>query len=167
MSELQDLIERYGRGAEQVATAVADCLGPETDYRPAPGKWTVREILAHLADTQIVIGMRLRMILAQNNPKLGAFDQDLWAKNLQYSARNTSAAIETFSRLRAEDHELLKRCSATAFERTGLHEERGVQTLRQIVEQQVAHVDGHIRQMEQVRAAYKEYAARNTAAQSR
>ena len=56
--------------------------------RPAPGKWSIAEILAHLADAELVIGYRVRLMLAANGTPLQAFDQDLWADTFQYSGRD-------------------------------------------------------------------------------
>ena len=133
----------------------------EADFKPAEDRWSVRQIVCHLSDTQIVTGMRLRLILAQEHPTLGAFDQEAWAKNLNYNQRKISQAIETFRRLRTEDFELLKDLPETAYERTGNHVERGLVTLGQLVEQQALHVESHVRQIQAVRAAYKEYKAKS------
>ena len=136
------------------------CAGQEADFKPAPEKWSVRQVVCHLADTQIVIAMRIRLILAEENPTLGAFDQEAWAKNLDYGKRKISQAIETFRRLRGEDYELMKDLPESAFERTGMHVERGLVTLGAIVEQQAVHLESHVKQIQAVRAAYKEHKAK-------
>src|ERR1700759_4231685 len=102
MSELADLLERFRRGAELVAVATTGAAGPELDFMPAPGKWGVRTIVCHLADAEAVNVMRFRLMLAEENPPLLAFDQEKWAANLDYSKRKISQALETFRRLRSE-----------------------------------------------------------------
>jgi hypothetical protein len=79
---------------------------------------------------------------------------------LDYGKRKISQAIETFRRLRGEDHELMKDLPESAFARTGMHVERGLETLGGIVEQQAIHVESHVKQIQAVRAAYKEHKAR-------
>jgi hypothetical protein len=164
MSQIADVLERFRRGGELLSTVTLGCAGTEADFKPSEDKWSVRQIVCHLSDTQIVIGMRLRLILAEDHPTLGAFDQEAWAKNLNYSVRKISQAIETFRRLRADDYELLKDLPPEAFERTGNHVERGVLTLGQMVEQQAQHVESHVRQIQGVRAAYKEFRLKNAPA---
>jgi len=160
MSQIADALERFRRGGELLSTALMGCAGQEADFKPAPEKWSVRQLVCHLADTQIVIAMRIRLILAEENPTLGAFDQDAWANNLDYGKRKISQAIETFRRLRGEDYELMKDLPESAFERTGMHVERGLLTLGGMVEQQAVHVESHVKQIQGVRAAYKEFKAR-------
>ena len=151
MSQIADALERFRRGGELLSTATMGCAGQEADFKPAPEKWSVRQLVCHLADTQIVIAMRIRLILAGGEPhSWGAFDQDAWAKNLDYGKRKTSQAIRTFRRLRGEDHELMKDLPESAFQRTGMHVERGRETLGGIVEQQAVHLENHVRQIQAV-----------------
>ena len=119
MSELADLLERFRRGAELVAVATTGAAGPVLDFRPAEGKWGVRTIVCHLADTEIVLSMRLRQVLAESNPILPAIEQDAWAERLDYGKRKLSQALDTFRRTRAENYELLKDLPEEAFARTG------------------------------------------------
>jgi hypothetical protein len=164
MSHIADALERFRRGGELLSTATMGCAGQEADFKPAPEKWSVRQLVCHLADTQIVVAMRIRLILAEENPTLGAFDQEAWARNLDYGKRKISQAIETFRRLRGEDHELMKDLPESAFERTGMHVERGLLTLGGMVEQQAVHLENHVKQIQAVRAAYKEHKAKLAAA---
>jgi hypothetical protein len=155
MSELKDLLERYRRGAELIATAMTGAAGPELDFRPTPEKWSLRQIVAHIADSEIVAADRFRRIIAEDKPTLMAFDQDAWAKNLDYARRKTSESIETFRRLRGENYELIKDLPAPVFERTGNHSERGPITLQRHLETMAAHAESHARQIREVREAYK------------
>src|SRR5882757_5082059 len=68
--------------------------------RPAPAKWSIAEILAHLADAELVIGYRIRLILASNGTAIQAFDQDAWAETFNYSRRDPKTSLETFRTLR-------------------------------------------------------------------
>ncbi len=160
MSELGNLLERFRRGPELVATLMTGAAGSELDFAPEPGKWSVRQIVAHLADAEIVAAGRFRRVIAEDNPAITAYDQDAWAKNLNYSRRKTSESLETFRRIRAENYELLKDLPESAFERTGTHSERGTVTLRQLVEMYASHPEAHARQLQAVRQQYKQAKAK-------
>src|SRR5712692_7950167 len=103
MSELTELLERFRRGGELLAVATTGAAGPELDFKPAPDKWCVRQIVCHLADSEAVNVMRLRKILAEDNPILQSFNGETWAERLDYGKRKISQAIETFRRLRTEN----------------------------------------------------------------
>src|SRR5579863_2674607 len=76
-------------------------MGPErADKSPAPGKWSIRQIVAHLADCELVFAHRMRQVLAEENPTLVAFDQEAWARNLDYARRKPKQSLDTFRRLR-------------------------------------------------------------------
>lgn len=156
MSEIAEILERYRRGPEVIATLMTGAAGPELDFRPAPDKWCVRQIVAHLADAEIVAADRFRRIIAEDRPTLIGFNQDAWAKNLNYAKRKTSESVEMFRRLRTDCHELLKEQPPEVFERTGNHNERGVVTLRQLVEGMAGHAESHALQIRQVRDAYRQ-----------
>ena len=130
-------------------------FGEEEDFIPAPGKWSIRQIVAHLADGELVGAHRLRQVAAEENPTLIAFDQDAWTRNLDYSRRKPKQSLETFRRIRAENYELLKELPESAFERTGNHSENGLMTLRRLLEGYAQHAESHARQMVEIREEYK------------
>ncbi len=159
MSEIAELLERFRRGAELVAATTTGAAGSELDWTPGPGKWSVRQIVCHLADSEIVGADRFRRIIAEENPAIVAYDQDAWARNLDYTRRKISHALETFRRLRGENHELLKDLPASVFERTGTHSERGPVTLRSTLETYARHAESHAAQIRDVRQQYKQWRA--------
>ncbi len=159
MSEVPELLERLRRGAELVAVSMTGAAGSELDFVPEPGKWSMRQIVAHLADSEMVAGMRLRRIMAEDHPRLEAYDQDAWATNLDYARRKTSQALETFRRIRGENYELLKDLPAGAFEREGWHSERGSMTLKQLLQLMAEHAENHAAQLRTRRAEFKAHKA--------
>ncbi len=161
MGELAELLERFRRGPEVVAASITGAAGPELDFKPAPDKWSIRQILCHLADSEIVASDRFRRIIAEDNPRIVAYDQNAWASNLDYQRRRTSQALETFRLLRAENHELLKNLPEAAFERQGVHSERGPVTLLDQLRTHVQHVEKHSEQMRTARTAYKAFKSTN------
>ena len=101
MSDIPALLERFRRGPEVLATVLTGVYGEEEDFATAPGKWSVRQILAHLADGELVGAHRMRQVIAEDNPTLIAFDQDAWTRNLEYARRKPKQSLETFRRIRA------------------------------------------------------------------
>jgi hypothetical protein len=156
MSEVPELLERFRRGAELVASSLTGAAGSEVDFRPAPDKWSVRQIVAHLADSEMIAGIRFRSILAEDNPTLIRADQSKWAENLDYARKKPSHSLETFRRIRAENYELLKEMPESAFERTGNHTERGRTTLLDWLRIFAVHAEKHTQQIRDTRAAFKQ-----------
>ncbi|HVX65348.1 MAG TPA: DinB family protein [Bryobacteraceae bacterium] len=156
MSDISELLERYRRGPEVIATLMTGAAGAELDFRSAPERWTLRQIVAHLADSELVGADRFRRVIAEDNPTLIGYDQNAWAANLNYAKRKTSESVEMFRRLRADCYELLKDLPPETFERQGNHSEAGPLTLRQLVQRMADHAESHARQIQQVRDAYRQ-----------
>src|SRR5664280_892114 len=155
MSDIPALLERFRRGPELLAVVLTGVFGDEEDFLPAPGKWSIRQIVAHLADAELVGAQRFRQVVAEDNPTLVAFDQDAWARNLDYARRKPKQSLETFRRIRAENYDLLKGLAQPAFDRSGNHTANGPMTLRQLLEGYAGHSESHARQLQEMREAYK------------
>jgi hypothetical protein len=155
MSDLPALLERFRRGPEVLATVLTGVFGEEEDFTPAPGKWSIRQIVAHLADAELVGAHRFRQVIAEDNPTLVAFDQDAWTRNLDYARRKPKQSLETFRRIRAENYELLKELPESAFERSGNHTENGPMTLGRLLEGYAGHAETHARQLQEIREEYQ------------
>ena len=155
MPEIPAILERYRRGPELLAVVLTGVFGEEEDFRIAPEKWSIRQIVAHMADGEIVGAHRFRQILAEDMPTLVAYNQDQWAANLDWSRRKPKQSLESFRRMRAENYELLKEQSAQAFDRAGNHTERGRVTLGELLELFANHDENHARQMQTIREEYK------------
>lgn len=162
MSEIAPILERFRRGAELLAVATTGAAGPELDFKPE-GKWSVRQIVCHLADAEAVAAMRLRQMVAEENPTMLAWDQNAWADRLDYEKRKISQALELFRVLRASNYELLKDLPESAFARMGTHSVRGPMSLLQLVTLFAEHAENHATQLRGVRAAYKEHRAKTVA----
>jgi hypothetical protein len=155
MPEISALLERFRRGPELLAVVLTGVFGEEEDFTPAPGKWSPRQMIAHVADAELVAAHRFRQMLAEDNPTLIAFDQDKWTANLDYSKRKPKQSLETFRRIRAENYDLLKDLPPAAFERKGNHTERGSITVLNLMEGMAQHAESHARQLQELRDAYK------------
>ena len=118
--------------------------------RPEPGKWSIGEILAHLADAELVVGFRLRLILASNGTPIQAFDQDAWADTFSYSRRDPKTSLETFRLLRENNLRLLSSVPRGLWKNYGQHQERGKESVDHIVRMMAGHDLNHMLQIEKI-----------------
>lgn len=123
--------------------------------RPAPGKWSVAEILAHLADSEIVRGWRIRQILGAPGTPIQAFDQDAWAISGHYEKRDPRKSVELFRVLREVNIALLKSLTPEQWKHYGMHSERGEESIEHIVRLNAGHDINHTKQVERVVGAKK------------
>jgi DinB superfamily len=121
--------------------------------RPAPGKWSIAEIVAHLADTEVAMGWRVRMVLGQPGEPIQPFDQDAWAAAMRYHKRDPRKSLEQYRGLRQANVALLKSLAPDDWKKSAMHPERGEQTVRAIVEMTAGHDLNHFAQIERILAA--------------
>lgn len=118
--------------------------------RPAPEKWSIAEILAHLADTEIVGGWRMRLILGSPGTPVQAFDQDSWVTAGHYEKRDPRKCVEQFRALREANLAMLKSLTPEQWKHFGMHSERGEETVEHIVRMFAGHDLNHIAQIEHI-----------------
>ena len=119
----------------------------------APGKWSMIEVAHHLADSDMVVGVRVRMIVAQDRPPIVAYEQDLWAEKLGYRQAALSDVLTQFAVLRGANLRLARRLSPADFERYGVHSERGGESVGYLLRLVAGHDLVHLDQMARVRRA--------------
>jgi DinB superfamily len=134
----------------KLATLTRGLSKKQLSRRPAPGKWSIAEILAHLADAELVIGYRLRLILASNGTTIQAFDQDAWAGTFNYSRRDPKTSLETFRALRENNLRLLSSVPRRLWKNYGEHQERGKETVDHIVRMIAGHDLNYLLQVERI-----------------
>ena len=146
---LQVLAATPGRLADLVRK-----LGPEgVEQSLAPGKWSARQILCHLADCDLAFGFRLRQTLAEDHHVIQAFDQDKWAAiSAGYAGYDAAGALEVFTSVRRWNLSLIRGVPEEAYSRPVTHPERGDMTFRVIVETMGGHDVNHIKQIEAIAA---------------
>ncbi len=118
--------------------------------RPAPDKWSVAEIVAHLADAELAVSWRLRQVLSKNAIPLQAYDQDAWAATFDYARRDPKRSLATFQVLRENNLALLKAAPPELWNNYGVHEERGNESVAHMVRMIAGHDINHLRQIEQI-----------------
>jgi hypothetical protein len=136
-------LERLVRGATRQRLA----------RRPAPGKWSVNEIAAHLSETEIVVGYRMRMIVGAPGTPIQAFEQDSWAAAGNYAARDAKKSLTLFRAVREANLEWLRRLRPEQWKHSGMHAERGEESIETIVGMMAGHDVNHLRQVETLLAA--------------
>ena len=136
-----------------VRQAVAG-VGPEIVAAPErPGKWSMLQVVQHLADAELVGAFRYRMILAHDRPALQGYDQDRWADRLGYADSDLAGALEQFGALRAANLRLLERTSPAERARVGVHAERGEESIAHLLRMYAGHDLVHLRQLARIRQA--------------
>jgi hypothetical protein len=129
-------------------------VSPADISRPeAPGKWSIGVVMQHLADSDLVWGYRVRMVLAHDRPRLTGYDQDLWANRLHYRDGDAGEALERFGVLRRSNLRLVERMSESDRRRVGLHVERGDESIDHMIRMYAGHDILHLRQIDRIRRA--------------
>jgi len=147
-SEGQDGLAVLGQTAARLK-ALVDTTRPEKwRQRPAHGRWSAGEVLAHLADAELVTAWRVRSILASNGTPLQAFDQDAWADAFRYSDIDPAESLQTFTAARASLLSLLGRVDPSRHSHHGLHAERGKETIGHLIRLNAGHDINHLKQIE-------------------
>ena len=122
------------------------------DRRPAAGKWSIREIAAHLGDDELVGAYRVRLILSAPGTDIQAFDQDVWAVTGRYATTDPTAALTLFRVLREANLALWRSLTAAEWDRVGVHAERGPESVRDIAAYYAGHDLNHFAQIEAILA---------------
>ena len=142
----QKLVDQYKEGYRVVSEALIGATDEELDARPGPDKWNAREIVHHLADSEMTSAIRLRMLIAVDNPKIYGYDQDAFARRLHYD-RPLEASMEAFKGARRSTAELLDRLTDAEWQREGTHSEHGRYDVTRWLEIYAAHAHQHADQI--------------------
>jgi uncharacterized damage-inducible protein DinB len=130
---------------------VVDLTPVELHQPEAPGKWSALEVVAHLADTELVYRYRLRRIVAQPGTAISGYDQDAWARGLRYSEVDRDETLALIRALRTASLRWLRGLSSSELDRVGVHSERGEESVRHTVSLIAAHDLVHRAQLARIR----------------
>ena len=147
----KDALRVQAQTPGRLATVLRGVPADRVARRPRPKKWSMREILVHLRDCEIVYGSRIRKMIAEKGGGLIPFDQDRWADGLAYRREDTKLALESFAALRRANVALLQNLGPTVFDRHGIHPEYGRLTVRQLAIHWAAHDENHLGQLQALR----------------
>jgi uncharacterized damage-inducible protein DinB len=138
---------------EVIRGLLAGMTDAETAKPEIEGKWSIRHVMQHLADSDLVWGWRLRMVLAHDRPVITGYDQDLWASRLGYASVPIAQSLADFEHQRDANLRLLGRVPASDFARVGVHSERGEESVAHMMKMYGGHDLLHRRQIERIRKA--------------
>jgi hypothetical protein len=150
--ERKKLIERYRDGYAAVVEALLKITPDELDGKPGPGRWSVRDIIHHLADSEMIAAARLRFLLAQDRPTIQGYDQDEFARRLYYD-RPHEVSLELFRVVRQSTVEILDRLTPAEWVREGTHTEAGPYGVEAWLKTYAEHAHKHARQIRVARDA--------------
>ncbi len=154
-TERTALIERYARGPALLKAALKKVPTEAMQWRPAPGKWSAHEVIVHCADSETNAVARIRFLLAEEQPVIQGYDQDRWARVLDYHALPVETALATVEAVRANTVPVLKRMSERDWQRVGTHTESGRYAAADWLTIYAEHLEIHTRQLERNLAAWK------------
>jgi uncharacterized damage-inducible protein DinB len=154
---MEKLIEEYRQDHELLREAVEGLSEEELRFQPAPDKWSIHQILIHVADAEILATHRLRKVLAEEEPLLLSFDQEAWTDNLGYDRLDRKQHMLLFQMLRASMLPLLENLTPEQLERVGQYPDGVRYTFKKLLELRVQHVRDHLSQIERVKQAFREH----------
>ena len=167
-AERKAAIRRYASGPARLRAALRRVPKPALRWRPAPGEWSAHEVILHCADSESNAQMRLRYVLAEQDPLIVGYDQAEWARALDYARRPLAPALATVVAVRANTVPLLRALPETAWSRSGRHSELGAYTVDGWLGLYADHLEIHARQIEENLAAWrKQGGGRKRTARSR
>jgi uncharacterized damage-inducible protein DinB len=147
-----DFLVLQAEAPEKLASLVEGLSSEDISRRPAPGKWSIQELVAHLADDELVGGYRIRMILSAPGTEIQAFDQDIWSRTGRYDRTDVRLSLEMFRILRQANLALLRALRAEEWNMFGVHAERGAESIRDIAMYYAGHDLNHFKQIEAIRS---------------
>lgn len=140
-------IDQYEAGADIPARGVAGLTREQLNAVPVPGTWSIQQIVVHLLESDLVATHRMRRVIAEERPLLIAYDETAMAKSLFYEHEDLERVCRLFADNRRMTAAVLRRLPDAAFERAGVHNQRGLVTLAQFVELYVNHLRGHMKHL--------------------
>ena len=146
--ERQALIEQYARGPERLREALAGVPKAALSWRPEAGKWSVREVVVHCADSETNAALRIRYLIAEKEPLIVGYDQDAWARVFDYQSQPLEDSLAATSAARVRTVPLLRRLTEAEWGKEGRHTESGRYTAEDWLRIYAAHLEGHAKQIE-------------------
>jgi hypothetical protein len=151
----RDPIESQRKAPRRVKKLINGLSEKELAARPIDGKWSIKEVLAHLADGEVILGSRVRMVAAQDRPVLIGYDQDAFVANLGIERTSSAELLAAFKAARAVNVALLERLAQDRFARIGLHSERGEESIETMIRMYAGHDRIHEDQIARLKEALR------------
>jgi hypothetical protein len=158
--ERAKLIGRYAAGYAEVIAALDGISPAELDWKPAPKEWSAREVVHHLADSEMIAAVRLRRMLVEDEARILPYDPDDLARGLRYAARPHALALTLFQSVRAETAQLLNGLADGDWERAAHHPRTGRYSVEQWLRDYSGHAHEHADQIRANRRQWRDQGAR-------
>src|SRR5262245_53444885 len=147
-----DFLALQAEAPQKLASLIEGLASEDLSRRPTPDKWSIQELVAHLADDELVGAYRIRMILSAPGTEIQAFDQDTWSRTGRYDRTDARLSLEMFRVLRESNLALLHALRPEEWDLFGIHAERGVESIRDIAMYYAGHDLNHFKQIEAIRS---------------
>ncbi len=144
MADISSLIEAYSRGAKLLRDAVRATPESTWDAVPIEGKWSIRQVVCHLADGEIVYADRMKRVIVEDNPTLFEADPNEYVPALYCPQRPWETELNVIETVRLHMLPILQSCNSEDFQRTGVHSVEGPMTLKTLLERITGHIPHHI-----------------------
>ena len=154
-SELDAYLKRYGSGPALLRMAWSEVPAEARQWRPAEGKWSAHEIVVHCADSETYGATRIRLVLAEKEPLIVGYDENVWARVFDYHGHDVELAFRTIEAVRANTVTMLRRLPDEAWGRTGRHSHSGTYTDNDWLRIYADHLEVHARQIRRNIEAWK------------
>jgi hypothetical protein len=154
-TQRETLIQQYADGPARLRAAVARVPEAARQWRPAPGEWSAHEVVCHCADSETNAYARIRFLVAEKEPLLVGYDQEVWARTFDYHALPLEPALAVVESVRATTAALLRTLSDEAWQRRGRHTESGPYGAQDWLQIYADHLDNHARQIDDNLAAWQ------------
>ena len=152
---LDDLLKQYEHGPNLLKAAIAGVREDQFDQTPVPGKWSIRQVVCHIADFEPVYADRMKRVLVEDNPTMFGGDPDVFAAGLHYEKRSVHDELDLISIVRRQMAVILRNTDIEDFQRTGVHSEAGPLTLETLLERITRHIPHHVKFIEAKIAAMR------------
>jgi DinB superfamily len=146
--ERESLIRRYEAGPERLKSAFAKVPEEARQWRPGPGRWSAHEIVVHCADSETNAALRIRTLMADDDPVIVGYDQDEWAARFDYHAHPVAEALGAVEAVRANTVPLLRRLPEASWAKVGRHTQSGTYSAEDWLRIYAEHLEKHSRQIE-------------------
>ena len=146
----QDAIKVQRSTAGKLKKLTTGLTPKELKWRTEPTKWSIAEIIAHLADAEIVASWRMRSVIGENGITIQPFDQDQWASVFKYRSRDANRSLEVFRVLRENNLVMLKEIAPEIWDNYGMHLERGKESIAHLARMFAGHDTNHVLQIERL-----------------
>ena len=142
---LDQLLQQYEQGPELLRAAVSKAQESQHGLHPVPGKWSIRQVVCHLADFEPIYADRMKRVLVEDNPTMFGGDPDVFASGLHYEIRDVREELDLIALVRKQMARILRQTDVEDFQRTGVHSESGPLTLETLLERITNHITHHVK----------------------